>query len=100
MPKNDCSEEEKNQVWPFSWLQFLFLLVFNLNFCKHGCNGREDEPCFAMRIVHVFVHACEHSYIAFARRMGKFCNLKLGYETMGLGERNKWVKKQMYVFQD
>ena len=38
----------------------LFLLVFTLIFNKHDCNGgEEEEPCFAFRIIHVFVHACE-----------------------------------------
>ena len=61
----------------------LFLLVFTLNFSKHGCNGKEkEEPCFDFRIIHMFVHACElcceHSSSTFARRMGEGCNFELG----------------------
>jgi membrane protease YdiL (CAAX protease family) len=44
----------------FTSLHFLFLFVFTLNFSKQGCNGEEEkETCFALRIMNVFVHACE-----------------------------------------
>jgi hypothetical protein len=60
----------------FSSPHFLFLFVLTLNPSKHGCNERkEEEPCFAFRIIHVFVYVCEaccgHSSIVFARRVGK-----------------------------
>ena len=83
------SEEEKSSFTillsclVFTSLIFLFLLVFTLNFSKHGCNGGEEEEIyFALKIIHVFVHACEayygHSSIVFARRMGEVCNFELG----------------------
>ena len=58
-----------------------FCYFSTLNFSKHGCNeGEEEEPYFAFRIIHVFVHACEacsgHSSIAFARRMGEVRNFE------------------------
>jgi hypothetical protein len=41
----------------FSSPHFLFLFVLTLDPSKHGCNERkEEEPCFAFRIIHVFVY--------------------------------------------
>ena len=62
---------------------FLVLLVFTLHFSKHGCNGgEEEEPCFAFRIIHVFIHAyeacCGHSSNAFARRVKEGYNIEFG----------------------
>jgi hypothetical protein len=60
---------------------FFVLLVFTLNFSKHDCNGgEEEEPRFAFRIIHVFVHVCKaccgHLSNAFARRVGEGCNIE------------------------
>ena len=39
----------------------LVLLVFTLNFSKHGCNGgEEDETSFALRITHVLYMLVKH----------------------------------------
>ena len=75
-----------------SWPHLSYFLVFTLNFNKHDCNGEEEEePCFACRIIHVFVHAyeacCGHLSIAFARRMGEGCNFELGLWEYGCIEK-------------
>lgn len=64
-------------------LSFSFLLVFTLNFSKHGCNGGEkEETYFSLIIIHVFGHACEaccgYSSINFAKGIGEVCNVELG----------------------
>ena len=81
---------KKNQVWPlsclffgFTFIHFLFLLAFTLNFSNHDCNeGEEEKTYFALRIIHIFVHAyetcCEHSSIAFAKMMEENCNFEPG----------------------
>ena len=55
-----------NHSFVFSWLHLSCLLVFTLDFSKHGCNGGD---LFALGMMHVFVHACAircgHSSIAF-----------------------------------
>ena len=84
----------------FSWPHFLFLLEVALNFSKYNCNGgEEEEPCFALRIVHVFVYACEaccgHSSIAFTRRVEKLAILSLVYERMRHRKRSIWSQEQM-----
>ena len=66
----------------FTSLIYLFSLVSTLNLSKRGCNGgEEEETYFALRIIHVIVHACEtccgHSNIDFARRMRETCNFEL-----------------------
>ena len=39
-------------------ISFFLSLKVALNSSKHGCNkGKEEELCFALRIIHVFVHA-------------------------------------------
>ena len=55
---------------------FLLSLLFNLSFSKHGCNeGEEEETYFALRIIHIFVHACEaccgHSKHCFCKANGR-----------------------------
>ena len=102
-PKNECVNflryAQKRQCWKkrkgesnltillssfvFASLIFLFSLVYTLNFNKHGCKGSEEEETyFALRIIHVFVHACEaccgHSSLDFGRKTGKICNFELG----------------------
>ena len=67
----------------FASLIFLFSVVYTLNFNKHGCEGSEEEETyFALRIIHVFVHACEaycgHSSVESGRKTGKICNFELG----------------------
>ena len=100
MLKNGSFEKEKQKKefdhsLIFSWLHFLFSLVFTLSFSNHGCNGgKEEKIYFALRIIHVFVHACEaccgHLSIFFVKRLGEVCNIELGLWEYGAhGVKNK-----------
>ena len=79
-----------------SWPHFLFFLVFTLNSSKHDCNGgeEEDEPCFAIRIIHVFVDAYEacrgHSSIVLQGEWEKIVISSLVYGNIWHRERNIW----------
>ena len=68
-PKNG-GKKQQQQVWPFSCFIFtsllftfpifLFLFVLTLNFRKYDYNeGEKEETYFALRIIHVLVHACK-----------------------------------------
>ena len=71
----------------FSSFQFFFLR-FSSSFCllepkiSASNGGEEDDICFGLRIVHVFVHARKacgrHLSADFARRMGEVSNFELG----------------------
>ena len=80
------------------WPHFFFLLVFTLNFNKHGWNGGEEEEpsSFAFRIIHVFVHACEVLW-TFKQHFlqgewKKVAILSLVYESMGYRKKKRMVK--------
>ena len=61
LPLSSCFHLELQQTW------------------LHG--GEEEKTYFVVRIIHVFVHACEaccgHLSIDFARRIGNVFNLEL-----------------------
>ena len=95
--------KKKFSYFLFILLIFLFLLIFILNFSKHGCNERkEEETCCVLRIMHVFVYAheayCGHLNIDFLRRMTELAILSLIYESMRYRERNIWSQEGMYGF--
>lgn len=60
-------------------------LVFALNFNKHGGNeGEVEEPYFAHRTIHVFVHVVDIQTLFLQGGWDKFTMLSLVYEIMGI----------------
>ena len=52
-------------------------LLFLKNFNNHGFNGEEEESCYGLRFIHVFVHpykaCCKYTSFFLARRMEEVC---------------------------
>ena len=77
----------------FTSLIFLFLLIFTLEFSRHGCiGGEEEDTYFALRIIHVFVQCVKHvvdiQTLILQGKWEKFMSLNLVYEGMGHREEN------------
>ena len=55
--------------------------------------GEDEEPYFALRMIHVCEACCGHISIIFARRMGELRDLSLVYESMGHEYRSIWSQE-------
>jgi hypothetical protein len=90
MPKKDSFGRRKKSnltillsSFVFASFIYSFSLVYTLNFNKHGCKGGEEEETYiALRIICIFVHACEacceQSSLDFGRKTVEICNFELG----------------------